>query len=259
VIRLVVFDLDGTLAASKQPVGAEIIDLLHRLLDIVDVAIISGGDWSQFQTQLLVPLGPAPNLDRLSLLPTSGTKFFAYGTAWQLCYEERLTDPARAAIIAALVAVSAEVVPTPAQLWGPQIEDRGTQITYSGLGQSAPGPEKARWDPDRVLRTAMIERLARELPDYAFRIGGSTSIDVTRPGIDKGYGIERLAKMLKIPVGAMIFIGDALFPGGNDAPARNRGVTCISVRDPRETAGIIETVLATRTGVGVEIVAPTAS
>jgi hypothetical protein len=42
----------------------------------------------------------------------------------------------------------------------------------------------------------------------------------------------------------MIYIGDALFPGGNDAPARETGVICIQVRDPQETKRVIEAIVA---------------
>jgi phosphomannomutase len=53
VKKLIVFDLDGTLAESKSSVDAEMSELLHELLAIVKVAVISGGDWSQFEKQLL--------------------------------------------------------------------------------------------------------------------------------------------------------------------------------------------------------------
>jgi hypothetical protein len=42
----------------------------------------------------------------------------------------------------------------------------------------------------------------------------------------------------------MIFIGDALFPGGNDYPAEEAGVVSIRVRDPNESKRVIETIIA---------------
>jgi phosphomannomutase len=62
------------------------------------------------------------------------------------------------------------------------------------------------------------------LPDFAVRIGGSTSIDITRQGIDKGYGIIKLSQASEIPLGDMMFIGDALYPGGNDHAVMPRNV-----------------------------------
>ncbi|HEY0308076.1 MAG TPA: hypothetical protein VGB94_07945 [Acidobacteriaceae bacterium] len=73
--KLIVFDLDGTLAESKSPLDAEMSALLDDLLGIVKVAVISGGDWPQFEKQVLSKLAH-DNLTNLSLLPTCGTKFF---------------------------------------------------------------------------------------------------------------------------------------------------------------------------------------
>jgi hypothetical protein len=47
----------------------------------------------------------------------------------------------------------------------------------------------------------------------------------------------------------MIYIGDALFAGGNDYPARKTGVVCIQVRDPDETKRVIEAIIACLDGV----------
>ena len=67
--RLIVFDLDGTLAESKSPLDAEMATLLGQLLAAVPVAIISGGDWPQFATQLLTGLARDAPTANLSLLP----------------------------------------------------------------------------------------------------------------------------------------------------------------------------------------------
>jgi hydroxymethylpyrimidine pyrophosphatase-like HAD family hydrolase len=75
-------------------------------------------------------------------------------------------------------------------------------------------------------------------------MGGTTSLDVTKPGIDKAYGIRKLRDILKISLAEMIFIGDALFAGGNDYPAEEAGVVCIPVRGPDETKLVIQAIAA---------------
>jgi hydroxymethylpyrimidine pyrophosphatase-like HAD family hydrolase len=124
------------------------------------------------------------------------------------------------------------------------IEDRESQITFSALGQRAPLDAKKNWDPDFSKRKKIKALLDPVLPDFSVRLGGSTSIDVTLPGIDKAYGIRKLRDISGIPIREMLYVGDALFPGGNDAPARETGVVCIQVRDPDETKRVIETVIA---------------
>ena len=127
---------------------------------------------------------------------------------------------------------------------GDLIEDRGSQITFSALGQEAPLKEKKQWDPDFKKRQKIKGLLTPLLPDASIQLGGATSIDVTRPGIDKAYGIGKLRDTLGIPIKDMMFIGDAIFPGGNDYPAKQAGVLSVEVRDPHETKRVIEAITA---------------
>lgn len=87
---LIAFDLDGTLAKSKAALDDEMASLLGSLLGVVKVAIISGVDLPQFEKQVLGHLPASSNLRNLSLLPTSGTKFFEYDGDWHKLYSEDL-------------------------------------------------------------------------------------------------------------------------------------------------------------------------
>jgi phosphomannomutase len=242
--QLIVFDLDGTLAASKSLLDVEMAILLHDLLAIVKVAVISGGDWPQFEQQVLAQLPQDELLANLSLLPTSGTEFYHYSGKWQKFYAEDLTAKEKEQILSALKQVIEEMHFKTVQVWGEAIEDRGSQITYSALGQQAPLAAKEQWDPDFAKRKQMKALLDKLLPAFSVRLGGATSVDVTRRGIDKAYGIRKLRDVLGIPLQAMLFIGDALFVGGNDYPAEAIGVVSIPVRDPSETKRIIQTIIA---------------
>ncbi len=218
--------------------------LLTALLAVVKVAIISGGSWDQFETQVLARLPQEAHLSNLSILPTSGTTFYQYKDGWQKLYSEDLSDAQKQQIITALKAAVASSGFAATKVWGETIEDRGSQITYSALGQQAPLDEKSKWDPDFAKRQKIKALLDVALPDFSVRLGGTTSIDVTLPGIDKAYGIRKLRDTLDISIGEMIYVGDALFPGGNDFPARGTGVACIQVRDPNETKRVIEAITA---------------
>jgi phosphomannomutase len=244
VKQLIVFDLDGTLAESKSAIDPEMTQLLTTLIGVVRVAIISGGDFPQFETQVLAHLPQDDRMKRLAILPTCGTKFYTYDAGWVKVYSEDFTPAEKQRIIAALENAVASSGFKAAQTWGEAIEDRGSQITYSALGQQAPLDEKKRWDPDFAKRRAIKQILDGTLPDFSVALGGSTSVDITKPGIDKAYGMRKLRDLLAVPLDAMLYVGDALFPGGNDYPARSTGATCIQVRDPNETKRVIETVIA---------------
>lgn len=217
--------------------------LLAELLDVRLVAVISGGDWPQFERQLLARLPRSARLENLLLMPTSGTKFYKFQSSWTQAYADLFSSDERRAILGVLNDAIAEAGFADHRLWGERVEDRGSQITFSGLGQQAPVAEKANWDPDRRKRTMLKVILERRLADVAVRIGGSTSIDITRPGIDKSFGIRKLIQSTGFTIEELLFVGDALYPGGNDAPVRDAGVATISVRDIGETKLVIETLL----------------
>jgi len=238
--KLIVFDLDGTLAESKASIDADMSRLLHDLLGVVKVAVISGGDWPQFQKQVVSHLPQDKSLVNLSILPTSGTKFFRYSGDWKKLYSEDFTPEEKEKIVSSLKKAVAEAGFQAAKVWGEVIEDRGSQITFSALGQQAPLEEKKKWDSDFAKRKKIKAILDPLIPGFSVRMGGATSIDVTKPGIDKAYGIRKLRDVLGISLQEMIFIGDALFAGGNDYPAEQAGVVSICVQGPHETKRVIQ-------------------
>jgi len=242
--KLIVFDLDGTLAPSKSSLDPQTAGLLRDLLDIIKVAVISGGAWAQFEMQLLTDLPKNSLLANLSLLPTCGTKFFQYNGTWEELYSEDLTAAEKRKIRDSLDRAAGEAGYRAKKVWGDVIEDRGSQVTYSALGQQAPLAEKEEWDPDFAKRKKITAILETLIPEFSIRIGGATSIDVTKPGIDKAYGIGKLRDTLHLSFKEMIYIGDALFPGGNDYPAEEAGVVSIPVKGPDDTNLIISTILA---------------
>jgi phosphomannomutase len=162
--RLVAFDLDGTLAESKQEIDPEMGALLARLTKVAIVAVISGGDWPQFRRQLVGNLPDDIDLTRLFLLPTSGTKLYRYEREWHTVYGEMFRDDERERILAAFDDAIAKADLQDSRIWGDRIEDRGSQITFSGLGQQAPLDAKTAWDPDFAKR----KRLQAALEHRAF-------------------------------------------------------------------------------------------
>ena len=238
--RLIAFDLDGTLALSKQAIQPDMADTLAQVLRIADVAVISGGDWPQFEKQVASRMAADADLARLWLMPTTGTKLYTHRDgAWGAVYAELFDEAERRRIIAAFGESLKATGFAPEKTWGEAIEDRGSQITFSALGQQAPLEEKERWDPDFAKRKVIQADLQRRLPGLAINMGGSTSIDITREGVDKAYGLKKLSAESGIPLDAMMFLGDAIFPGGNDYPARTLGLDTVRVRDPQETIAVL--------------------
>lgn len=248
-VRLVAFDLDDTLAPSKSPIDPEMAELLVRLLGIVEVCVISGGQFGQFESQLVanLPTGDSGALGRLHLMPTCGTQYYRYEDGgWRRRYAEELTDADKAAALAALEEEARRLGLWEARTWGAILEDRGTQITFSALGQEAPLEAKKAWDPTGEKRNALRAAVQRRLPGLEVRAGGSTSIDVTRLGVDKAYGMSRLAEITGVPFADMLFVGDRLDPDGNDYPVTRLGIPTHAVEGWQDTAAFVRGFIAGR-------------
>jgi phosphomannomutase len=243
---LVAFDLDDTLAPSKSPMDPRMSRLLADLLEVVPVCIISGGQFGQFKMQAIdnLPDSSSSHLERLHLMPTCGTQYYRLeGNLWKQIYAENLTEDEKARALAAVETRAKELGYWESETWGPILEDRGSQITFSALGQAAPVPIKQAWDPTGEKKNTLREAVQADLPDLEVRSGGSTSVDITRQGIDKAYGMKRLAELTGVPLDDMLFIGDRLDEDGNDYPVKALGVRTHAVEGWEDTAAYLETLI----------------
>ncbi|KRB38805.1 HAD-IIB family hydrolase [Microbacterium sp. Root180] len=246
--RLVAFDLDDTLAPSKSAIDPRIGDLLVALAERVEVAIISGGQLAQFTTQVVdrLPDASAATLARLHLLPTCGTQYYRLtpdGIA--TVYAHTLSDDQKARALASVEEEARRLGLWESETWGEILEDRGSQITFSALGQRAPLDAKIAWDPTGSKKSALRAAVAERIPDLEVRSGGSTSVDITHQGIDKAYGMTRLSEQTGIALDDMLFVGDRLDPDGNDYPVLAMGVACHAVEGWEDTAEFLDGLIPT--------------
>ena len=248
--RLVAFDLDDTLAPSKTAIEPRMAELLVRLLGTVEVCVISGGQFGQFESQLIANLPIEPEaLQRMHLMPTCGTQYYLFQDGgWRQQYAENLTEQQKADALAAVESEAKRLgywePDNGTQVWGPILEDRGSQVTFSALGQSAPVDAKKAWDPTGEKKNTLRAAVQPHLPDLEVRSGGSTSVDITRRGIDKAYGMQRLSELTGIGFDEMLFVGDRLDPDGNDFPVIGLGIPTHAVDGWEDTAAFVEEFLA---------------
>lgn len=242
-IRTLAFDLDGTLAESKAPISNEMSVLLCKLLFTKKVLIMSGGGMEQFEKQLVSKIPCKGLLENLYLMPTSGAEFFIWDKnteKWTLKYEYRITDEEYVKIKQAIEESFKEANIHIDKIYGEQIENRGTQITISALGQSAPLEVKETWDPDASKRKVIREILLNKIPEFSVRIGGATSIDINKKGIDKAFGLHKFMNYTGFKSSEILYIGDALYTGGNDSVVVETGVRTHAVKNVDDTIQIIK-------------------
>ncbi|MGC9611091.1 MAG: HAD-IIB family hydrolase [Minisyncoccia bacterium] len=245
---VIVFDLDGTLAKSKMPIDREIARLLVELIKRKKVAIISGARFQRFRYQVLKELkngGKNDYLRNLFIFPTDGAMLFCYRNGrWREVYERELSHREIREIEKDFkIALKSTKFTYPKHDHGPLVENRRTAVTFSALGQSAPLREKERWNVKTDTRKKIIKVMKTFLPGFEIDKAGLTSIDVMKKGVNKGYAIMKTIKILRVPRKKALFIGDALFPGGNDYPAREAHVQCVTVSGPKDTKRVIRKIL----------------
>lgn len=242
-----IFDMDGTLTPTKSPMTEDVARLLRRMLvQGKRIAVISGSRYSVVQKHFLDQLEPTPEeSERIYLLPTSGALLYVFqeGT-WQCVHDMSLTPEEKQKIFIAFDQVltkHADLLPT--KVYGERVEDRGTQITMSALGNStdAPREEKERWDPDFEKRKILLRALQEMIPEFQIQMGGSTSLDVTRAGIDKAYGIREVMARAGFQKEKTLFAGDAIFEGGTDFPATCTGIHILPVENHQDLRTKFET------------------
>jgi phosphomannomutase len=242
--KVIVCDLDGTLAESKSPLKADMGDLICKVLKKYRMAVISGAGFAQYQRQFLSHLSCHDgSLKNLHIFPVNGSAYYVYDESspdkWRQIYMEEIPEADRKEIIKAFDIAIKESGVDVSSPYGELVEDRIGQVTFSGRGQQAPVDVKMAWDPDQVKRNKIITILKRYISEFEIRMGGGTSIDVTRKGITKAYAIGKIEEHLKVTKEDIVFIGDALYPGGNDESAKETGVDCISVSGPKETYDLL--------------------
>ncbi len=219
---------------------------LCSLLDHVDVCIISGGQMGQFTAQVLDNLHASDaQLARLHLMPTCGTRYYRYDNGeWVERYAHDLDPDLAARAVSSLERHARALGLWEESPWGQIIENRGSQITFSALGQEAPLEAKRAWDPDGTKKAALRDAVAPDVPELDVRGGGSTSVDITTRGIDKAYGMGKLVEETGIAASEMLFVGDRLDPEGNDYPVKAAGYATRAVSGWEECVSVIEEIVA---------------
>ncbi len=239
--KLLVFDLDGTLTKSKFNLDHQMASLLCRLLEKRTVAVVGGGNYKQFKSQFLDFLKcPNEKLQKLVVLPTSGAALYRYKRGWRPLYKHSLSPKEKNKILAAFEKALRDIkYVRPTKIYGTMIDDRQSQMTFSALGQKAPLAKKEWWHKKQDVRQVLRVALKKYLPQFEIRLGGLTSIDITKKGIDKAYGVAQIMKISRRRKADLLYIGDALFKGGNDYVVKKTGIATLAVKGPKETKKII--------------------
>ena len=241
-MKLIVFDLDWTLAISKSKLDLEIAEMLKKIIDNYFLAIISWWDYPQFEMQFLSQINfQIENKENLFLLPTCWTKFFRF-KSWIIenIYSDEIEEQERKKIISIIKKIYNKSKYYPKKIYWELIEDRKTQITLSALWQEAPIKEKEKWDKNYEKRKDLISKIKPLIWNYSINFWWTTSIDITKKWIDKSFWIKKLMEITWVNKEDILFVWDALYEWWNDYPVKEMWVKSIQTSGPEETKKIIK-------------------
>lgn len=247
--KIIAFDVDGTLTASKTLITDSMADLIKKLIQKKMVISIAGGSFHQLEMQFLPPFlndnSMLPFIKNFTLLPTSGSQRYEYNEKdrkWEMTDKEPMPREAKKLALELLEEVISDPqYEIPSNPYGKIIEDRDTQITFTPNGQQAPVLVKLAFDPNRKKREKIVAMLEPKLPELTLLINGTSSIDILPKGFNKAVGLLRFLNKAGFKKEDVLFVGDGLFPGGNDYSVYEAGFDTIAVKNPQETETIIKT------------------
>ncbi len=229
--KVIIADMDNTLCESCRPISDEIAQEIDRIVGSGYIfAVISGSKPEHIYEQVARYLDAS-----IHLLGNSGTRcYFGNKNGIKEIFSDNLSSASRIKIRKALEGLCKEFNLIPLTSKEDQIQDRGTQITFSVLGRNASHDLKEAYDTNAGKRKKFMEWLSPRLRDFEVRIGGTTSIDITKKGRDKGVCIKEFCKRNGVEARECLFFGDSIYAGGNDYSIKGF-IDYVSVKNPEET------------------------
>lgn len=228
------FDMDETIAPSRQPILSKMYDFLSSLSQ--DIVIVSGQTVEKISWQ-------SNNLPAFRLGQNGNHAVDMDGVE---LWNTPLTETERFEILDHISEIAELLEHPPNPEWNP-IEDRGAQITFSPIGNTAPVELKKAFDPERKKRESLLDQIPFASADLVVKIGGSTSLDYIHKDRHKGSNVQKLIDLMHWRNEDCIYFGDGLFPGGNDEAVIGV-IQTVAVQDHLDTYQILQTMITEKKG-----------
>lgn len=235
-IKLVAFDLDGTLTQHKTPLGAENRAVLEELSRHYRLLMVGAGGAMRIFNQLQgFPIDVIGNygLQRGVYDPAAGG----------LDIVEDVTLPCdRESVSRRITALREKYGFT--DYAGDNVEFHASGcVTFPLLGTQARQEDKLAFDPDRSRRRAFYQDVVETFPDYTVFVGGSSSFDFAPRPYDKYYALDRYCKLLGLTHDQVAYAGDDYGPGGNDESVYKSDFRFYRVDDYRQLRQVLSELL----------------
>lgn len=235
-IKLVAFDLDGTLTQHKSPLGEENRALLDELRQHYKLLMVGAGAAMRIFNQM----GGYP----IDIIGNYGLQTGVYnaGTG-SLDIVEDLTLPCDRPEVARRIELLREKHGYTVYA-GDSVEYHASGcVTFPILGTKAELNDKLAFDPDRSRRRAIYPEVKELFADYTTFVGGSSSFDFAPMPYNKYYALDRYCRAHGLRHGEVAYVGDDYGPGGNDESVYRSDFKFYTVDDYRQLRSVLRDLL----------------
>ena len=223
-IRLIAFDLDGTLTQHKTPLGSENRAVLDALRKNYRLLMVGAGQSSRIFHQM--------NEYPIDIIGNYGMQFCRYSKdsgSLKTVHDEVIPCD-RESVSERIEALRKKHGFT--EYAGQSVEFHASGcVTYPLLGTTAALKDKLAFDPDRSRRRSIYEDVKAAFPDYTVFIGGSSSFDFAPYPFNKYYSLDRYCKAFGLEHNEVLYCGDDYGPGGNDEAVYRSDIPFLCVDD----------------------------
>tara|TARA_B110000858_G_scaffold165071_1_gene191522 strand:+ start:335 stop:1042 length:708 start_codon:yes stop_codon:yes gene_type:complete len=201
-----VFDVDGTLTDSRQPMNPEFKEFMLKFMENKDVFLVTGSDRLKTYEQLGFEFYEACK----GVWQCNGNEFWEGSQRGPK--NDFTADYEFKKFLTNYVNSSRYPIKT-----GSHIEERTGMLNFSTIGRGATLQQREeyyKWDLKYHERILLCEQINHEYPKLLASVGGQISIDIAPRSNNK----SQIADILNKQYEHIHFYGDKMEYGGNDYP-----------------------------------------
>ena len=208
-IKLVAFDLDGTLTQHKTPLDDTNRAVLEQLSKYYKLVMVGAGNAMRIFNQL----GGFP----MDVMGNYGMQLGLYNPETKTLDLVRndCVPCDRESVDKRITMLRERFGFTEYAGENVEFHDSGC-VTFPILGTKAKAEDKLAFDPDRSKRRKIYDIVVETFPEFVVFVGGSSSFDMAPRPRDKFYALSNFCKELGLSHDEVAYAGDDYGPGGND-------------------------------------------
>lgn len=208
-IKLVAFDLDGTLTQHKSPLSEEHRKILDKLSEKYKLVMVGAGMCRRIYNQM--------EQYPIDIIGNYGLQVAAYDRDAKdlVIVKEHVLPCDRDSVEKRVTALRQKYGFT--EFAGENVEFHASGcVTFPILGTKAKIEDKLAFDPDRSKRRKIFEDVKNTFSDYTVFVGGSSSFDMAPAPFNKYYALDLYCREHGFAHDEVVYVGDDYGTGGND-------------------------------------------